>query len=99
MACMVYSFVEESHNFFPQHEVVGFKVFLHINSSTIWNVAWNYSFTSAGADPGGERKATKVTLFTTILYSSENSIRDMRPFCRPLFRHSSVVKYTSALLQ
>jgi len=38
-------------------------------------------------------------LFTMILYNSENSIRDIRPFCRPLFCHSSVVKYTSSLLQ
>jgi len=34
-----------------------------------------------------------------IFYNSENSIRDIRPFCRPLFCHSSVVKYTSSLLQ
>jgi len=42
---------------------------------------------------------TKVSLFTMILYNSENNIRDIRPFCRPLFCHSSVVKYTSSLLQ
>jgi len=29
-----------------------------------------------------------------ILYNSENIIRDIRPFYRPLFCHSSVVKYT-----
>ena len=29
----------------------------------------------------------------------ENSIRDIRPFWRPLFCHSSVVKYTSCPLQ
>jgi len=29
----------------------------------------------------------------------ENNIRDIRPFCRPLFCHSSVVKYSSFLLQ
>jgi len=40
-----------------------------------------------------------VILFTMILYNSENSIRDIRPFCRPLFCHSSVVKCTSCLLQ
>jgi len=39
--------------------------------------------------------AIKVTLFTIILYNSENSIRDKRP----LFCHSSVAKYTSSLLQ
>ena len=37
-------------------------------------------------------KPMKVTLFTTILYNSKNSIRDIRPFCRPLLCHSSVVK-------
>jgi len=30
---------------------------------------------------------------------SENNIRDIRSFWRPLFCHSSVVKYTSCLLQ
>jgi len=57
----------------------------------------------AGVDPGGRAiaplKPTKVTFFTMILNNSENSIRDVRPFCRPLFSHSSVVKYTSSLLQ
>ena len=33
-----------------------------------------------------------------ILYNSENGIRDIRPFFRPLFSHSNVVKYTSCLL-
>jgi len=47
----------------------------------------------------GALKPKKVTLFTIILYNSENSIHDTRPFCRPLFCHSSVVKYTSSLLQ
>jgi len=40
-------------------------------------------------------KLTKVTLFTMIFYHPDNGIRDIRPFCRPLFCHSSVVKYTS----
>jgi len=44
-------------------------------------------------------KPTKDTLFAMILYNSENSIRDVRTFCCPLFRHSSVVKYTLSLLQ
>jgi len=44
-------------------------------------------------------KLTKVTLFTMIFYNSENSIRDIRPFCCPLFCNSSVVKYTSYFLQ
>jgi len=34
-----------------------------------------------------------------ILYNSENNIRDVRPFCRPLFCQSSFVKYSSSLLQ
>jgi len=33
-------------------------------------------------------KPTKVSLFTILLYNSENSIRDIRPFCRPLFCHN-----------
>jgi len=36
-------------------------------------------------------KPTKVTFFTMIFYNSENSIGDIRPVCRPLFRHSSVL--------
>jgi len=46
---------------------------------------------STGADPVGaiwaiaSLKPTKVTLFTMILHNSENSIRDIRPFCRPFF--------------
>jgi len=34
-----------------------------------------------------------------ILYNSENSIRDIRPFCRLLYCHSSAVKFSSSLLQ
>ena len=34
-----------------------------------------------------------------ILNNSENSIRDIRPFCRYLFNHSFVVWYSSSLLQ
>jgi len=44
-------------------------------------------------------KPTKVTFFTTIIHNSENNSRDIRSFCRPVFCHSSVVKYTSTLLQ
>jgi len=40
-------------------------------------------------------KPMKVIWFTMILYNLESSIRDVRPFCHPLFCHSSVVKYTS----
>jgi len=39
-------------------------------------------------------KPTEGSLFTIILYNSENNIRVRRPFCRPLFCHSNVVKYT-----
>ena len=52
----------------------------------------------AGADPRVRLrwwrplKPAKVTLFTIILYNPENNIRDIRPFCCPLFRHSSLVK-------
>jgi len=35
---------------------------------------------------------TKVTFFTMILNNSENSIRNIRPFFRPLFCHKSVVR-------
>ena len=44
-------------------------------------------------------KPTKVTLFAIILYNLENSIRDIKPICRPIFCHSSAVKYASSLLQ
>jgi len=44
-------------------------------------------------------KPTEVTFFTKILYNAGNSIRVIRPFCRPLFCHNSVVKYTLCLLQ
>jgi len=33
---------------------------------------------------------TKAIFFTMILYNSQKSIRDIRPFCRPLFCHSSI---------
>ena len=42
-------------------------------------------------------KPTKVTLLTVIMYNSENNIRDIRLFCRPLFCHSRAVKYNSSL--
>jgi len=42
-------------------------------------------------------KPTKVTLFTMTLYNSENN--DIKPFCRPLVFHNSVVKYTASRLQ
>jgi len=51
-----------------------------------------------GGDWGAPLIPAKVTFFTMILHNSENSIYDIRPFCRPLFCHSSVVKYTSSLV-
>ena len=39
-------------------------------------------------------KPAKVILLTMILYNSENSIRDIKSFSRPLFCRSSVVKYS-----
>jgi len=63
----------------------------------------------AGSDPAGmgggaigaitPLKPMEVTLFTMIFYNSENNISDWKPFCRPLFCHSSVVQYTASLLQ
>jgi len=44
-------------------------------------------------------KTCESIFFTMNLYNPENSIRDTRAFCRPLFCHNSVVKYTSSLLQ
>jgi len=44
-------------------------------------------------------RPTKVCLFTIIFYKSENNIRDISPFCRPLFCDSNAVKYMSSLLQ
>ena len=49
-----------------------------------------------GANPGGTiaiPKTYEVTLFAMIVYNSENSIRNARLFCHPLFCHRSVVRY------
>ena len=57
------------------------------------------------ANPGGTIEAIaplityELTLFTMIVYNSENSIRNTRLFCHPLFCHISVVNYTSSLLK
>ena len=54
---------------------------------------------SRGGDWGDfPPKTYESNFFTVILNNSENIIRDIRPFCRPLFCHCSVVKYTSSLL-
>jgi len=50
-----------------------------------------------GGDP--PPKAYESNLISHDFCNSENDIRDIRPFCRPLFCHSSVVKYTPFLLQ
>jgi len=44
-------------------------------------------------------KPTKVALFTMIVYNSENNVHDYRPFCRPLFCHSSVCEVYFISLQ
>jgi len=57
-----------------------------------------------GANPGGaieviaSLKTYKLTLFT-IVCNSENSIRNTRLLCYPLFCHRSVVKYILSLLK
>jgi len=55
-----------------------------------------------GANPGGAiapPKTYELTLFTTIVYNSENGIHDTKLFCHPLFCHRSFLKYTSSLLK
>jgi len=59
-------------------------------------------YTVSVADPRGDwgyrpSKTYENNLFTMILHNSENSIRDIKLFCRPLFCHSRVVKHTSSL--
>jgi len=55
-----------------------------------------------GVDPGGGISPPK-TYETNFIHHGitirKNRFRDIRPFCRLLFCHSSVVKYTSSLLQ
>jgi len=55
-----------------------------------------------GANPGGAiapPKTYEVTLFTMIVYNTENSIRNTKLLCHPLFFRRSVVKYTPSLLK
>jgi len=54
-----------------------------------------------GSRGGGDRlhKTYKSNFSRHDFYNSENNIRDINPFCRPLFCNSSVVKYTSLVLQ
>jgi len=40
-------------------------------------------------------KPTKVTLFTMILHNLENSIYDIRPFCRQLLCHILHLSFSS----
>jgi len=50
------------------------------------------------ADPGRRSlslKPKKVTLFTMIFHNSENSIRDIGTFCRPLFHFIYLFIYLS----
>jgi len=44
-------------------------------------------------------KTYELILFPMIVYNSENSIRNTRLFCHPLFCHRNVVKETSSLLK
>jgi len=46
-----------------------------------------------GSRGGGDcpLKLAKVSLFTVILYNSEISIRDLKPFCHLLFCHSRLL--------
>ena len=62
-----------------------------------WEKKTESDNTWPGADSGAiaPLKPTKIALFTMILYKSENIIRDIKPFCGPLFCQRSVVKYTS----
>jgi len=53
----------------------------------------------AGADPEGSISSPKTCETIFFAMNLENTIHDISPFCRPLFCHSSVVKYTSSLLQ
>ena len=82
------------------------RLFLHF-----WNVSATFKISQkepvsqmcAGTDPGGGgdrlHKTYKSNFSHHDFYNSENNIRDINPFCRPLFCNSSVVKYTSLVLQ
>jgi len=74
-------------------------VFLTFLYAKIWQGGIQWQIQRGAIAPIAPLKPMKVTSFTMILHNSENSIRDIRPFCRQLFCHSSVVKYTSSLLQ
>jgi len=52
----------------------------------------------AGSDPGGDRppKTHQSKFIHHNFVQFGKRIRDIRPFCRPLLCHSSVVKYTSS---
>ena len=79
---------------------IPFAWLLHVRSkSIVWTEGEKSQFGSSGGRSPRPQKLTKVTLLTLILYKSENSICGTRPFCRPLFCHSSLVKYTSSRLQ
>ena len=69
----------------PLHQVVNSGSFLSLGLITVNICSFHvWAFT--------------LSFFTMILYNSENSICDIS-LCRPLLCHSSVVKYTSSLLQ
>ena len=66
-------------------------------------VAVGYLSTGSDTEGGdwGDRppKTSESNLIHHAFVQPWNSIRDIRPFCRPLFCCNSVVKYTSSLLQ
>jgi len=64
------------------------------NSATSATGGWQQGRIQRGAIA-----AYVYNFLTMILHNSENSIRDLTPFCRPLCCYSNVVEYTSSLLQ
>ena len=56
-----------------------------------------------GADPGWRsgqlHKICESNFMHHVFHNFENSIRDMRPFCHPMFCHSVALKYTSSLVR
>jgi len=72
--------------------------FLHETNHGCTVVSYTCSCSTQGRIQGGAigvispPKTFESNFFTMILYNSENSIRDIRLFCRSLFCHTSVVK-------
>jgi len=70
-----------------QHVLVALNRKNHLVTAIFFVILlWIRGASRGGAvDAIAPLKPRKVTLFTIILYNSENSIRDIRPFRRPLF--------------